>query len=128
LIYVDTSVLLAQLLAEDRQPPGRLWLEPLVASRLLHYEAWTRLHAGGLTTSHGDALRAALARVAVVELQPLVLQRALEPFPTPTRTLDAIHLASIEFLRSHGQAVALATYDDRMLAAARALGVPLFDL
>lgn len=128
MIYVDTSVVLAHLLAEDRSPDEKLWSEPLVASRLVHYEAWTRIHARGLGLSHGDALRANLLRIAVVEMQPLVLQRALEPFPTPVRTLDAIHLASLEFLRTHGQRVTLASYDSRMTAAARALKIPLLDL
>jgi hypothetical protein len=54
---------------------------------------------------------------------PNVLQRALEPFPAPVRTLDALHLASIEFLRGRGQAVALASYDDRLIHAAGALGI-----
>jgi hypothetical protein len=30
LIYLDTSVALAYLLAEDRAPPDRLWQEPLI--------------------------------------------------------------------------------------------------
>jgi len=128
LIYVDTSVVLAHLLAEDRTPPEKLWSEPLVASRLLHYETWARIHARGLGPSHSEAVRANLARIAVVEMQPLVLQRALEPFPAPVRTLDALHLASIEFLRTHGQTVALASYDDRLTTAARALEIPLFEL
>jgi hypothetical protein len=34
-------------------------------------------------------------------------------------TLDALRLASLEFLRSRGQTVGLASYDERMLAAAR---------
>ena len=128
MIYVDTSVVLAHLLAEDRVPPAALWTEPLVASRFVHYEVWTRILARGLGSSHGDAVRATLARVALVEMQPLVLQRALEAFPTPVRTLDALHLASIEFLRAHGQSVVLASYDERMTTAARALKIPLFDL
>jgi len=37
-IYLDTSVALAQLLSEDRLPPDRLWSETLVSSRLLEYE------------------------------------------------------------------------------------------
>jgi hypothetical protein len=37
-IYLDTSVVLAQLLAEDRRPPASLWSESLVASRLVEYE------------------------------------------------------------------------------------------
>jgi len=42
------------------------------------------------------------------------------------RTLDALHLASIEFLRSRRQAVELLSYDERLLAAARALRIPLY--
>ena len=47
MIDLDTSVLLAQLLAEDCRPPAFLWAEPLVASRLLEYETWLRLNAIG---------------------------------------------------------------------------------
>ncbi len=68
------------------------------------------------------------ARVALIELSPPVLSRALEPFPVPVRTLDALHLASLEFLRERGQAIELATYDDRMAEAARALRIPLVNL
>lgn len=124
MIYLDTSVALAQLLAEDRVPPEGLWRESLVSSRLLAYELWTRIHARRLGQSHGDHVRALLGRIAFLELAPPVLARALEPFPTPVRTLDALHLASMEFLRTHGQAVTLASYDDRLLAAARALRIP----
>ena len=128
MIYLDSSVALAQLLAEDRTPPETLWQESLVASRLLEYEVWNRLNARGLGRSHGEEARALIGRVALLELVPPVLGRALEPFPTPVRTLDALHLASLEFLRGRGQAVALATYDDRLLSAARAMGTPLLAL
>jgi hypothetical protein len=53
-IYLDTSVALAQLFAEDREPPEELWREPLTASRLLQYEVWARVHAHRLEGSHGD--------------------------------------------------------------------------
>jgi len=124
-IYLDTSVALAQLLAEDRKPPAGLWAESLVSSRLLEYEVWTRIHARKLTASHGEAARALLARVAFVELDRRVLARALEPFPTPLATLDALHLASAEFVREHGQEVTLASYDKEMVRAARALGLAI---
>jgi predicted nucleic acid-binding protein len=124
-IYLDASVALAQLFAENRTPPEDVWGEPLVASRLLHYEVWSRVHARALGRSHGDQVREMLDAVTVVELTALVLARALEPFPTPVRTLDALHLATMEFLRSHGQRVELASYDARLGAAARALGIPL---
>ena len=128
MIYLDSSVVLAQLLVEDRVPPERLWGEPLTASRLLEYEVWTRIHARRLGASHGEAVRALIGRVALIELAPPVLLRALDPFPHPVRTLDALHLASIEFLRSQGQAPALASYDVRLVAGARALKIPIYDL
>ena len=128
MIYLDTSVALAHLLAEDRAPPDGLWQESLIASRLLEYELWTRIHARGLGRSHGEEARALIGRVALIELAPPVLARALEPFPLPLRTLDALHIASIAFLRARGQKVELASYDERMLAAARALRIALFAL
>ena len=128
MIYLDASVALAHLLAEDRGPPERLWRESLIASRLLEYAIWIRIHAGKLARSHGDLVRALVGKVALVELAPPVLARALEPFPRPVRTLDALHLASMEFLRAHGQLVTLASYDDRSLAAARALKIPAYEL
>ncbi len=128
MIYLDSSVALAQLLAEDRAPPEGLWQESLVASRLLEYEVWNRLNARGLGRSHGEEARALIGRVALLELVPPVLGRAMEPFPMPVRTLDALHLASLEFLRGRGQRVELASYDDRLLSAARAMGIPLLSL
>lgn len=128
MIYLDTSVALAQLLAEDRVPPRTLWDAPLVASRLLEYELWTRLHARDLARSHGDAARMLLSRLAFLELDRAVLYRALEPFAVAVRTLDALHLASITFLRVRGHDVQLATYDARMREAAVEMGVELFDL
>jgi predicted nucleic acid-binding protein len=127
-IYLDTSVALAHLLAEDRRPPDSLWEQPLVSSRLLEYELWTRLNARGLDASHGEAARRLVERLAILELQPDVLGRALEPFPAPVRTLDALHLASIEFLRGQNAAVELASYDERLLTGARAIGIPLVAL
>ena len=125
MIYLDTSVALAHLLAEDRRPNAQIWQEDLVASRLLEYELWNHLQARDLARSHGDMARLMLARLAWLELRRDVLERALQPFPTPVRTLDALHLASLGFLRERGHEVALATYDERMAAAARAMGIPL---
>ena len=124
MIYLDSSVALAQLFAEDRQPPEDLWREPLTASRLLQYEVWARVHARRLEALHGDKVRDLLDGVAYIELTPLVLARALEPFPVPVRTLDALHLATMDFVQGHGQAIELASYDARLLVAARALRIP----
>lgn len=123
MIYLDTSVALAQLLAEDRRPPAALWDQPLVTSRLLEYELWTRLHGRGLGTSHRAVAEGLLARLAFVELVRPVVSRAVEAFPAPVRTLDALHLASMDFLRRTGQRLSLASYDGRLTAAAAALGI-----
>lgn len=126
MIYLDTSVALAQLLAEDQRPPEAIWEEPLCSSRLLEYEIWGRVHARRLARSHGDLVRGLLARVSLLELAPEVLARALDAFPARVRTLDALHLASADFLRRRGVPLELATYDRRMRAAAVRLGLALY--
>lgn len=125
MIYVDTSVALAELFAEDRRPAPALWGGALLSSRLLEYELWTRLHARGAARTHGEAARELLSRVAMVELSPPVLARALEPFPVSLRTLDALHLSTALFLADRRQEIAVAAYDERMRAGAQALGLKL---
>jgi len=127
-IYLDSSVALAHLFAEDRVLPESIWRQPLISSRLLEYEVWNRIHARGLGRSHADAVRALIGRVALIEMTPPVLARALEPFVIGVRTLDALHLASIEYIRSRMQIIELASLDERLLAAARALDVPIYQL
>ncbi|MGB8933204.1 MAG: PIN domain-containing protein [Anaeromyxobacteraceae bacterium] len=128
MIYLDTSVALAELFAEDRRPPRQLWEGALLSSRLLEYELWTRLHARGATRTHGEAARELLSRVAMVELAPPVLARALEPFPVSLRTLDALHLSTALFLAGRQQEIAIAAYDERMRTGALALGLALEDV
>ena len=128
MIYVDTSVILAHVLAEDRSPADDLWAETLVSSRLTIYETWVRLNARRLAASHGNLAREALGRLAVVELSAIVLERALEPFPAPVRALDALHLATLSFLAGQRQRLKLATYDVRMADAATRLGFELHPL
>jgi predicted nucleic acid-binding protein len=125
MIYVDTSVALAVLLAEDQRPPESIWKEPLVSSRLLEYELWTRVNARGAIRTHSDGVREILSRLSLVELAPTVLARALEPFPAPVRTLDALHLATAHFLVSQRQELLLATYDERMRGCAERMGLRL---
>ncbi len=129
MIYLDTSVALAWLLTEDRRPPASFWEGTLVSSRLLEYEIWTALHARRLADSHGESARGLVGRIALLELSPQVLARALDAFPgpAPLRTLDALHLASCAYLADQGQYVELASYDRRMNDVARAMDIPLFD-
>jgi hypothetical protein len=128
IIYLDTSVVLAQLLSEDRRPPDDLWAQPLLTSRLLEYEVWTRLHARRLAASHGEVARLLFSRLGFLELDRHVLVRALEPFPAAVRTLDALHLAAADFLRGHGVTVGVASYDEGFLRAARKMEFPIVEL
>ncbi|WP_375462259.1 hypothetical protein [uncultured Enterovirga sp.] len=50
------------------------------------------------------------------------LVRALRPFPNAVRTLDGLHLATMDHLRVRGVRTTLASYDQRLLAAAQAMG------
>ena len=127
MIYLDSSVALAHLLAEDRFPPEALWDQPLVSSRLLECEVWNRVNAHQLQNSHGEAVRNLISRLAMIEMVGPVLARGLQPFPVPVRTLDAIHLSALEFVRAQQQNVQLASYDERLLTAARLLGIAVWD-
>ena len=55
-------------------------------------EVWTRNNARRPQGSHGEAVRGLIGRIAIIEMVPPILPRALEPFPAPRRPLDAIHL------------------------------------
>ena len=127
MIYLDSSVALAYLLAEDRFPSELLWDQPLVTSRLLECEVCNRINAHELQNSHGDAARNLIGRVAMIEMVGPVLERALQPFPVPVRTLDAIHLSALEFVRAQKQNVQLASYDERLLSVARLLGISIWN-
>ncbi len=127
MIYLDSSVALAYLLAEDRFPSELLWDQPLVSSRLLECEIWNRVNAHRLQNSHGDTVRNLIGRVAMIEMVRPVLERALQPFPVPVRTLDGIHLSALEFVRAQKQNVQLASYDERLLTAARLLGIAIWN-
>ena len=123
MIYIDSSVALARLLIEPRSPPERLWQGRLVSSQLLEYEVWNRVHAYNLADQLGGEVQRLLMRVGMIEMTRSVLARALEPLPIPLRTLDSLHLATMEFVRARGQTLELASYDDRLLAAATAIGI-----
>lgn len=128
MIYLDSSAVLARLFGEGREPRATLWAEALVSSRLLEYEVWNRIHAHRFAARVGGAAGLLFNRIRLVELTPRVLARVLEPFPAAVRTLDAMHLATIEFLRAQGETIEIATYDNRLLAAARLLNVPVAEI
>ncbi|HVT43702.1 MAG TPA: PIN domain-containing protein [Thermoanaerobaculia bacterium] len=127
MIYLDTSVALAELFAEDRHPPLNFWEQDLVSSRLLEYELWNAVHRRRLQKSHGESARRVVESIAIAELSREILQRATEPFPRPVRTLDAMHLSTLLFLRDQGIDIGLAAYDRRMIESAGRLEIPVVE-
>ncbi len=130
--YVETSALLAALLEQDTdaqqtlRAPGRR-----VTSALTLAEAnrgVVRARATGRLSEVQErraiqALQTFAARCDVVGVVASVLERAGRPFPIePIRTLDAIHLATAEFLGGPPQLVTVLTRDTRVRDNARALG------
>jgi hypothetical protein len=80
--HLDRSVALAYLLAEDRYPSNALWDQAVVSNRLLECEVWNRINARRLQAAPSETRSRSI--------------------PIPVRTLDAIHLAAIEFIRAQG--------------------------
>jgi uncharacterized protein len=129
-VYVDTSVLLRVVLAE----PGRLrrWkaITRPIASDLVRLECLRTIDRARVQLGLDDeevALRrgAVLEQIrtfALVALDPPVLDRAAEPFPTAVGTLDALHLASALLVRAELPDLRFATHDRELALAARAMG------
>ena len=130
--YVDSSVLLRCVLGE----PGALRLadlDPGHTSALAEVECLRtldRLYAKGRLSPDDLAVRRAavidlLEALEVVDVALPVLRRAAEPFPTPLRTLDALHLATALLWRERhlGDGTAFATHDAELGRAARACGL-----
>jgi hypothetical protein len=125
LTYIDSSVALAHLFAESRFPRENLWDRELTSSRLLEYEVWNRIHARGGSVATSASAQALLSGIELLEMTGQTLERALRPFPLAVRTLDGLHLATIEFIRGRGDAVELASYDNRLIVAAQRIGIPI---
>lgn len=69
------------------------------------------------------ALRTFERRCFILDVDRAVLDRVRRPFPVePIRTLDAVHLATLERLGEAPQVVTVVTRDDRVRSNARVLG------
>ncbi len=97
----------------------------MVASVLIEVELMraTRRTAPERLARASDVLRG----IGVVTLSPSVITRAAGYDDRDLRSLDAIHLATAEHVVSvaHEVLEAFVAYDERLLAAARAIGLPV---
>jgi len=129
-VYVDSSVLLRVVLAEAGRL--RIWskITDAVASELITLECLrtidrARIHLRLADEEVADRRAAVIEAVEAFNLVPVgppILERAAEPFPTMLGSLDAIHLASALLARERFEDLSLATHDQELAVAARAVG------
>ena len=65
--------------------------------------------------------------MALLEIGPPVLARALQAFSLPVGSLKAMHLASAAFFREQGRTSLPASYEARLTFAARPLGIETYN-
>src|SRR5579859_7122024 len=130
--YVETSALLSAILEGDAaavrvlRSDGRHITSALTVAEA--HRAIVRARVSGRIGPEDErALVRAVAtfarRCEIVAISEDVLARAGRPFPhEPVRTLDAIHLATLDWLSESPQLVTVLTRDTRVEANARALG------
>lgn len=133
--YIETSALLAALLEQDAAAIRALASDGrYVTSSLTFAEANRAIVRARtlfrMTPATEAATIAALRRVrrrcTILPVSDAVLTRAGRPFPVePIRTLDALHLATLEMVADPPQLTTIITRDKRIRANAKALGYVL---
>jgi uncharacterized protein len=127
--YVDASVLLRIVLGEtdaisgwDRLKPISSELVTVECLRAIERYRWTSSLDAALLADRRAAVLTLLRAFELVPVSSPVLERAGDPFPVYLATLDAIHLATATVLREDAPDLGFATHDEKLGAAARAMG------
>lgn len=123
-LYLDSSAFVKVIVDEPESAAARAYLADHAARRissaLLRTESLRAVHHLGpeamATTREG------LRRVDLIGIDDRILDAAGILEPAVLRTLDAIHLATAMAVGDDLDAIV--TYDERMLEAARLLGLP----
>jgi predicted nucleic acid-binding protein len=122
--YLDTSAAVKLLTTERESRALRSWLRrrpERASAALLRVELMRVVRRAGLPRLIPEA-RKLLAGIHLIRLDDALLDRAAELDPIDLRSLDSIHLAAAASLGD--DLAAVVSYDDRLLAAATALGLP----
>jgi len=120
--YLDTSAFVKTINLELESTAVTRYLETwprLASSKLLRVEALRTMRRFG--SEKMAETRAKLRRVELIELRDSILETAALLDPATLRSLDAIHLATAQYLGA--ELGVIVTYDQRMAAGARALGL-----
>jgi predicted nucleic acid-binding protein len=132
--YLDSSVALRVVLRAENALAEWKSIDEHISSSLLRVECLRTLERLRIEEEIPDeeierrktAVRQIIESVRLLNITPCVLARAAEPFNSPLKTLDAIHLATAIAWRLQGDAdLAFATHDVRLARAARAVGFPV---
>ncbi len=123
--YLDTSAVVKLLMTEPESPALRSWLRrrpDRASAALLRVELVRVVRRAGFPRLIPQA-RKLLAGIHLIRLDDQLLDRAANLDPTEMRSLDSIHLAAAVSLGD--DLAAVVSYDERLLAAARFLGLPV---
>lgn len=123
MLYLDTSAVVKLLIDEKESLALRAYLSDhdWASSALVRTElVRALLRADPSVVPRAQYL---LAQGSLLVIDTQVLDAAARLSPPSLRSLDAIHLASALELRD--ELTAFVAYDDRLLAAASALGMPV---
>lgn len=134
-VFVESSALVAWVLWEERgrEVAGLLraarkhWLSSLAPTEA-HRALRRALAAGVVDARYAKSMHrrvdAFAAACRAIPVDADILERCAGPFAVePVRTLDAIHLASLERVRRAARDVTIVSLDDRVRANARSMGV-----
>ena len=133
--YIESSALVAALLEHEPgvlaalRVAGRLITSALTLAEASR--AILRARVTGRLTAEQEAaaltgLQTFQRRCAIVAVTEAVLTRAGRRFPVePIRTLDAVHLATVEMLGEVPPLMTIVTRDERVCDNARAMGYAL---
>ena len=136
-MYVDSSVVLRVILTAPDALPDWAKIDEYAASVLLRVECYRtidRIHVSGEittgeTSSRQRELESLLRHVNLIDVTPNVLDLASGSFPSPLKTLDAIHLATaISWRAAEGFPLVFATHDRQLGLAARTSGFEVLGL
>jgi uncharacterized protein len=130
--YVETSALLRLLLEGDQALQPLLLAETCYTSALTLAEARRAIRraraAGRLDPAGAQVARRGVSEfeswTEIVPITDEVLKKTEEEFPAePVRTLDAVHLATIQLLAETLADLEVVSVDDRVRENARAFGI-----
>jgi predicted nucleic acid-binding protein len=123
-VYLDSSAIVKLVI---REPETEALLAFLETRQIRVTSALARVEVVRAVRRHGrpatTRAREVLDGLNLLALDDALLEDAAAIDANELRSLDAIHIASAQQLRA--ELDALVSYDERMLAAARALGVPV---